>query len=264
MGDIIELSLDEWLTIHYNYTFIESTLFSNDINFHIKNYIENRENFDFAFSFDMLYKYICTNCDENVFDNFVKSNAYILADYFYSHDNISSKKEKTEMLNKIKICLNSLENNNYYFLRDQIALRKFGLKYTDKSFKLKALKVTKDEYLEELKPIYYASIANDINLLILLMEQSDQFYNDDYKILMLNKNFYRSVNYFLLTNEVMFSANDNLAKIKYIIEQNLNYIFKSGEDINQDCIDDEFLDIANVTTCLIKKYEKKLNKGKRQ
>ena len=72
------------------------------------------------------------------------------------------------------------------------------------------------------------------------------------------KAFYRSLNYFLVTNQFIFFDSNKFEKIKYVLDENIKKIYGIEDEIELEKYDDEFFDIASISTKLVKKIERKI------
>lgn len=221
--------------------FINAIIFSDNINNRLK-IIENNS-VDKIFLLDLFYAYLQKNKDRNMFDEKLINNCYKLIDYL-NQSNI----DQLNKINEMKIILNNDENYNLGFLRSQILLRDYGSSYY--SFNRIRINKIPDSVISKLKEVYYLSIVYDLNFLNIFKYDEETFnkVNDMY---LLNKNFYRSLNYFIIKCGPFFKNQNYMNRIRFIIEKDLNLILNKMYDV-----DDEFFDIVNVTNHLIKKIDK--------
>lgn len=241
-------SFEQYVDNVYNYTFINSLIFSSNI----RNYINELEidKIDKSYLLDLSKDYLLENKTNNMFDDKLKQNFYLLIGYISENNNLVNNYEENSIINAIKITLNNLDNDNLEFLRKQILLRDYGSIYKFNKFKLNRMLATD---MTRLKEIYYKSITDDLAVLNMLRLGSSMFYNEAYKMYLLSKNFYRSTNYFMLKESRLFENCEYLNRLRFIKEQDLDLLVSGQYDENN--IDSEFYDIASVNNRLIKKFK---------
>lgn len=243
----------------YYDTLINSLVFSLNIKDDLKLYCEffNNNRDAFLYIFERLGIYIANNkTTQNKFDIITNNNFYEIILYLYSNfpyeisnSKSTDRKVLNDFFNTVKIYLANCSDNNCDYIREQILIRDYAL--TGKfNFIWPKLKKTPDFIIEEYKGEYYKAISNDILVMNLLNESKENFYNNDYEAFLLNKDFYRSINYFILTSNNIALNADYLERISYIINNNLNAL--KNYDGSFD-LDDEFFDIHNATQHLLKK-----------
>ena len=154
-------------------------------------------------------------------------------------------------LNAIKKYLNVCSNNTDY-IREQILMRDYGVKSKFSPY-WSTLKKIADSDIELYKEEYYVSISRDILILNLLKESEESFYHNDYEAFLLNKDFYRSINYFMVKENKLFENSEYLKRVKFIREKDLD-ILTSGQ-YEENNVDEEFYDIASANNRLIKKFK---------
>ncbi len=240
----------------YYDTLINSLAFSpnikNDLNVYCAFFNNNRN--VFLYFAQRLGIYLEKHKGKGIFDLKVKNNVYEIISYLYSRfpystNNINDRDKLllNEFLNSIKVYLNCCSDNNLDFIREQILMRDYGSK-SKLNPNWRVLKKVVDCDIELCKGEYYASISRDILIMNLLNESSDDFYNNDYEAFLLNKDFYRSINYFWLTSSEVHLNKQYYERISFIINTNLDLLM-SGSD---DFADEEFADIHNATHRLLK------------
>lgn len=243
-----QISFLQYVDNLYNDTLIKSLIFSSNIRNYISylelDYIDKSELLEIA------YNCLLKNRTSNMFDEKIKANFYTLIRYILEDDNIVSNSDENTIINDIKIILNSLDNNNFSFLKAQVSSRDYGTIYKFNNLKLKQL-FKEDIFI--IKNIYYQSITDDFAILNMLRINDSLFYNGNYKNYLLNKNFYRSINYFMVKENKLFENSEYLKRVKFIREKDLD-ILTSGQ-YEENNVDEEFYDIASVNNRLIKKFK---------
>ncbi len=240
----------------YYDTLINSLVFSpnieNDLNVYCAIFNNNRD--IFLYMVKRLGVYVEKYKGNGIFDPKVKNNIHEIVYYLYSkfpyltdNKNDSDKLLLNEFMHSIKMYLNVCSNNNFNFIREQILMRDYGVK-NKLNPNWYALKKVADSDIEIYKDEYYASISMDILIMNLLNESKEDFYNNDYDAFLLNKNFYRSVNYFWLTSSDVRLNKEYYDRTAFIIKNNLDILSSDSDDF----IDEEFFDIQNSSIRLLK------------
>lgn len=253
----IQLTLNEFIDMIYNYTLINSLVFSIDIEKFIHDNLKI-DNFNTSILLKNFKNYLAINKDKNIFDDQIKDNCYFFINYISEIDNITEKSEKNSIINEMKINLNNTSYSNFDFLREQILLRDYGDSHYNRN-KAKINKIS-DRILNDYKEIYYRSISNDFLVMSLLLIEEQKFYNEGYKLFLLCKDFYRSINYFIQNYNFLFKSLDWLNRIKFVMNKDLRLLTNVDDVSNLEFeseIDDEFLDIMEITQKLVKKIDKK-------
>lgn len=247
--DTIHMSFEDYITHISNYTFMESLIFSLDV----KEYVNERMQMDKVkreLMIDNIYWYLMENYDNPIFDNFVKDNIYFLIDYFAEKDNKSIMAEQNALINKIKRLVNSLECGNLDFLRQHILLREHAqINSLDFHFNNFMINRIPDATILDYRDTYYNSISNDFCVLNLLL-MNDNWFKKEYNNFLLFSDFYRSINYFMSLYGVMFTKQEYLEKVKFIINCNSDLV-KSEE-----LVDEDFLALQSVSKKMVRKIEK--------
>lgn len=247
--DVIHMSFEDYVTHISNYTFMESLIFSLDV----KEYVNERIQMDKVkkeVMLDNIYDYLMENQDNPIFDNFVKNNLYFLIDYFAEKNNKVVMEKQEVLINKIKILVNSLEVGNLDFLRQHILLREHAqINSLDFRFNNFIINRMSDETILNYRDTYYNSISNDFCVLNLLL-MNDDWFKKEYNNFLLFSDFYRSINYFMSLHGIMFSREEYLEKVKFMISCNSDLV-KSGESV-----DEYFLDLQSVSKKMVRKIEK--------
>lgn len=244
---------------YYN-TLINSLVFSpnikNDLKINCSFFENNRDGF--LYMTECFGRYLEEHKAQNIFDGMVKNNIYEIANYLYEKfpyvgcNTINSDKLLlNDFLNAIKKYLNVCSNNTDY-IREQILMRDYGIKSKLSPY-WSTLKKIADSDIELYKEEYYVSISRDILILNLLKESEENFYHNDYEAFLLNKDFYRSINYFMVKENKLFENSEYLKRVKFIREKDLD-ILTSGQ-YEENNVDEEFYDIASVNNRLIKKFK---------
>ena len=242
---------------YYN-TLINSLVFSlnikNDLNIYCAFFNNNRDIFLYMVQRIGIYLEKCNS--KGIFDSKVKNNIHEIANYLYekfpyltNEKNDSDKLLLNDFLNAIKKHLNVCLDSNCDYVREQILMRNYGVK-NKLNPHWRGLKQISDDIIDTFKNEYYTSISKDILFINLLNEPRDNFYNSDYKNFTLDKDFYRSINYFWLTSPEFRSNHKYYGRIKFMISSNLEMLtdlFMSG-----DFDDEEFADIHNASLRLLK------------
>lgn len=251
-----------FVDIYYK-TLVHSLLFSisieNDLDIYFKD-LKREDYFNIIHYFQTYF----SDDNPNLIINFeIKNNMYKIIEYLtecFKDESYDDKVLINDSVNCIKRYLNQdfIDNTNDY-LREQILLRDYGVKKSNFNITWQKLKFVPVEAIEYFKNEYFESISKDVVLFIYLLDDDNNFYNNDYNDILMSKNFYRTLNYLILTKKEIFQNDNYLKKILYIIEQNIKVLSKlSDEDIQSD-IDDEFLEIHNISNKLLKKtYYNKL------
>lgn len=243
-----QISFLQYVDNLYNDTLIKSLIFSHNIGDYIS-YL-GVDDIDKSLLLEMVYNYLLKNRNSNIFDEKIKANFYTLITYIVEDSDMVRNVETNVTINDIKIILNSLDNNNLPFLKNQISLRDYGAIYKFNNLKLKRLF---KEDISIIKSTYYKSITDDFAILNMLRIDDSLFYDENYKKYLLNKNFYRSINYFMVKESKLFENPEYLERIKFIRETDLDMLTSGQYDENN--IDDEFYDIASINNRLIKKFK---------
>ena len=233
----------------YDYTLIESLVFALDI----KKYIDKLgiENYNKKKLLCNFYEYLQANKDENIFDKKLKNNYYYLLDYINDNSTKSERLEQNEIIRDIKIALNNIGNDNLDFLKEQIILREYSIRFYN--FNLFMINKISNQTILDYKDVYYESISNDFLFLDLLLKDEKDF-QDNYSKYLLNVNFYRSMNYFLAIYDWLFQKSEILDRTKFIIE-NDSLLLKNLQYSSSE-FDEELSMICNVTKKMVKKIEK--------
>lgn len=238
---------------YYN-TLINSLVFSphikNDLKIYCSFFENNRDGF--LYMAKCFGNYLEEHKGQNIFDKKIKNNIYEITNYLcedFPYDNVNSDKLLlNDFLNAIKKYLNVCSNNTDY-IREQILMRDYGIK-SKLSPNWYALKNVADSDIELYKEEYYESISRDILILNLLKEPRENFYHNDYKSFLLNKDFYRSINYFLLTSSLIKNE-QYIERINFIIKNNIDLL--ADLIVNGDFSDEEFSDIHVASLRHLKK-----------
>lgn len=243
-----QISFLKYVDNLYNDTLIKSLIFSHDISDYIS--CLSLDEIDKTVLLDITYNFLLKNRNSNMFDEKSKANFYSLIIYILEDYNIVNNSDENAIINNIKIILNSLDSNNLPFLKNQVSLRDYGTIYKFNNLKLKQL-FKEDIFI--IKNIYYRSITDDFAILNMLRIDDSLFYDENYKKYLLNKNFYRSINYFMIKENKLFENSEYLKRVKFIREKDLD-ILTSGQ-YEENNVDEEFYDIASVNNRLIKKFK---------
>ena len=84
------------------------------------------------------------------------------------------------------------------------------------------------------------------------------YIKERYKLFLLCKDFYRSINYFIQNYNFLFKSLDWINRIKFVMNKDLRLLTNVDDVRNLEFeIDDEFLDIMEITQKLVKKIDKK-------
>ena len=231
----------------YNYAFINAILFTDDIKRRIKIMEENKVDKDFLLN--IFYNYLIKNKDREMFDIKLKNSCYTFIDYLCNNSSDKDRVNNIAKINEMKRIINNSDDYNLGFVRAQILMRDYGSSY----YSLNRIKLNHvpDNYILQLKETYYYSIVYDLNFLNIFKFDNATF-NKVSGMYLLNKNFYRSLNYFILKAGCLFKNNYYRDKIRFVIEQDLNVLI--NRQYNENDVDEEFFDICNVTNRLIKKF----------
>lgn len=241
---------------YYN-TLINSLVFSpnikNDLEIYCSFFKNNRDGF--LYMSKCFGIYLEAHKGQNIFDKMVKNNIYEITNYlcedfpYIVGDNVNSDKLLlNDFLNAIKKYLNACSNNTDY-IREQILMRDYGIKSKLSPYWY-TLKNVADSDIELYKEEYYTSISRDILILNLLNEPEENFYRSDYEKFLLNKDFYRSINYFLLTSSLIKNT-QYVERINFIIKNNLDLL--ADLIIKGDYDDEDFSDIHIASIRLLRK-----------
>lgn len=241
---------------YYN-TLINSLVFSpnikNDLKIYCSFFENNRDGF--LYMTECFGRYLEGHKAQNIFDGMVKNNIYEIANYLYEKfpyvgcNTINSDKLLlNDFLNAIKKYLNVCSNNTDY-IREQILMRNYGVKSKFSPY-WSTLKKIADSDIELYKEEYYVSISRDILILNLLKKSEENFYHNDYEAFLLNKDFYRSINYFLLTSSLIKNT-QYVDRINFIINNNLDLL--ADLIIKGDYDDEKFSDIHTASIRLLRK-----------
>ena len=249
---------EKYLDAIYDCTLINSLIFSfdikNDINVRLKQFDnETCEQF-----IQELIKLVEHYKNYEMFDKHIKNNIYDLMDYLLNVNNNLNKEKKCEYLNELKLILNNCSNDNTEFIRNQISIRDYGLRYNKNKFKLRDVKNASDSTINSLKGLIYDSISYDIDILNLMESENHKEVYEKASMFFATKAFYRSLNYFLVTNQFIFFDSNKFEKIKYVLDENIKKIYGIEDEIELEKYDDEFFDIASISTKLVKKIERKI------
>lgn len=248
--DSIILTFEEYEKNVYFQLLIHSLVFANDINDYM---CQSKINtIDKSLIFNCLYVYLKSMQATPMFNYLNKQNIIFLLDYTTGIDNEEEKLKENEMLNEMKIIFNNLDDNNFDFFCEQIVLRDYGaFNYKANLRKIKKLGYEKIALLEK---EYYQSIENDFPIFTLLSINGEEDFNKHKNFLLL-KDFYRSINYFLVAYPTLFLNPKYLDRVKAIIEINDIYMNDNKALYN---FDSKFLDLSNITKAMVKKFERKI------
>lgn len=228
---------------------IISFIFSIDIKNGIK-YYENFPKEEKSNMLLMLNSFLKLNCEQEIYDEYIKNNIYYLAQYLY--ENSSDKNE--EILNEIKKITNNLPTDNFEFIKSQIAIRDFyltGNEILPFNRELRAIKNATEEQIDKLKMTYYNSISFDYKFLLLATLDEDSI--NDYDVYKMNPNFYRSFNFFNKVNLEYINDKNFLNKVKHIISSDIESLLETDFDDDKY---DEFTKILNISIKQVKKYDR--------
>lgn len=242
---------------YYN-TLINSLVFSpnikNDLKIYCSFFENNRDGF--LYIVKCFGNYLEKHKGQNIFDTRVKNNIYEIANYLYekfpyltSKINDSDKLLLNDFLNAIKKYLNICSDSNSNYIKEQILMRNYGVKSKLSPY-WQGLKQISDDTIDTFKNEYYTSISKDILFINLLNKPRNSFYNSDYKAFTLDKDFYRSINYFWLTSPEFRKNHKYYERIKFMISSNLEFL--TDLIISGDFDDEEFSDIHNASIRLLK------------
>lgn len=237
----------------YDFLLIRKAIFSKNINeffkrIELSNTQENNKEV-----LKSLNKFL--NQNKNIYDKSLKKNIVDFASYFLERADYLSLNEKNEELNKIKVLLNSQDSNNYLFLKRELAYRDYGISLEKNKIYSYLFKFFDNSEIDVLKSKLYKSIAFDFNVLNLLYVDNEYFEKRGYFEYVLKKDFYRTINYFILNYEYLFLDEEFVNKLNYIIGKN-EFFIDNYNNQNKDIyveIDNEFKDIQSRTNILIKK-----------
>lgn len=247
--DTISMSFEDYVARVSNYTFMESLIFSLDVKKYVNEHM-NMNKVKTEAMLDNIYNHLVENYDNPIFDEFVKDNLYYLIDYFSEKDNKKVMEEQNELINKIKGLVNSLEGGHPDFLRQHILLREYAqINLLDFRFNNFMINRIPDETILDYRDTYYNSISNDFCVLDLLLAGDERF-KKEYNDFLLFSDFYRSINYFMSLYGIMFSRDNYLEKVKFIIGCD-NDLIKSGKIVDKD-----FKALQNVSKRMVRKLEK--------
>ncbi len=240
------MTFKEFVDNVLNYTFIDSMVFSTDIEEFVNEYL-NLDKLNKDSLLNNVYKYLLQNKDDDIFDENIKGNIYFLIDYLLEKNDVVKIKQQNAMINEIKLLTNNSKLNNLKYLREQILLREHAfVNYHFNRFLIN--RVPAFTILED-KDVYYNSISNDFLTLDLLLMDDNSFY-EEYKKCLLQIDFYRSVNFFASVYELLFKKKSYLERVKFIIEQNRSLI-NAGEPVDKG-----FIVLQKVTQKVVKKIER--------
>ena len=257
----IFITFDQYCKFIYNYKLINSLIFSTNIDSYITNTLKI-DQIESKSLLEGLKSYLEFNQGQNIFDEKNKENFYFLIDYLCNQNEFKNNENVIETINELKILLNRIQSyDNNDFVRSQIVLRDYGIMHYNWNFM--KLKRIPDFVISIYKREYYESISNDIVVLNCLNSDDEKFYSEDYKKILLDKNFYRSINSLMIDNIVIFEHNsDFLNRINFILNKDLDILNSDCDtrDFTSNDIDDEFFEILNVTNKMIKKLSRKVKK----
>lgn len=250
---------ENYLDAIYDCTMINSLIFSsniiNDINIRISDQLVSEDYEQFLLELSNLVEHYK---DFEMFDDYIKNNIYVLVNYLLGKCDKLNIEKRYELLNKIKITLNNCSTNNTEFIRNQISIRNYGLRYNKNSFRLRDVKNASSTTIDSLKGLIYDSISYDIDILNLMESENHKEVYEQANMFFATKAFYRSLNYFLVTNQFIFFDSNKFEKIKYVLDENIKKIYGMEDEIELEKYDDEFFDIASISTKLVKKIERKI------
>lgn len=240
------MTFSEYVNNIYNYTVLNSIVFSTDIREFITEHL-NMDRINEDALIDNMYNYLLDNKDDDMFDENIKENFYFLIDYLLKNMDKNKIKQKNPMINEMKRMINNLHTNNLEYLREQILLREHA--FINYNWNKLIINKISDSTILEYKDIYYNSISNDLFFLHLLLINDEQFYKE-YSKYLLHNDFYRSVNYFMSIYDILFTNIEYLKRIQFIIEQN-SILINKGENVDKD-----FIALEKISKKVVKKYEK--------
>lgn len=245
-----ELTFEDYEKSIYFQLLINSLIFANSI----KHYMQETkiDTIDKTIIFQCLYDYLIAMKDVKMFNKANKNNLYFLFDYLDDSNNKVEQVNKNKMLNDMRKIVRNLDDDNLDFLCEQIILRDFGVFNYKKG--LRRLKRMEIENILSLEKNYYQSISNDFPIFSLL-GMNDEFYFKCAKNFILLKDFYRSINYFLVVFPDLFLNPKYLSRVKDIIT---NDDIQKNNSQMLEYVDDEFLHLSNLTKRLVKNFERKI------
>ena len=245
------------LESYYYDILIRSLFFSlhveSDLDIYFKDFDRNK----YLVMVEQIGLYIEHYQDNLALDDHIRNNIYKIISYLSQHIENYSDNDKilvTDFVNSVKRYLNqNFSSNINDYIREQILIRDYGMKKSNLNLLWQKLKHVPDESIEFFKNEYYESISQDIVLLLYLLENPADFYNYDYKVLMFNNNFYRTVNYLVLTKTDLFLDKDYLERINFVIDKNIETLINIEQNNDNYVLDCEFCDLHNVNCKLLKK-----------
>ena len=238
----------------YNYFLIKKAIFSEDINTFFKEitFENNQENYKLFLT--SLHEFLEDN--KNIFEKNEKLNTLQLTEFLLDNIDYLSKEEKVNELNYFKITLNKIKNDNYLFLKNELANRNYGVSLEKSKIFNFIFSVFEKEQIDELRKELNSSISFDFNVLNLFYVDKKQFMERNYINYILKKNFYKSLNYFLINYDFLFYDEDFVEKINYIDQMNYyyeNHYNPKNKNFYQE-IDKEYKALKDINKTL---YQKK-------
>ncbi len=248
----------------YYETLFNSLLFSLNIEHDLNIYFRTYKKDDYFNIINYFCSYLDKKSDDMVMDYKIKNNIYKLMDFItnvFKNETYDDKVEINKAVNFVKKFLN---RDFYYnisdYLKNQILIRDCGInKNSLNPFLIKSKHIS-NEAVEMFRDEYCESISKDIVLLFYLLDDEKEFYTNDSNFLLLDKNFYRTLNYFILTQKDLLLENDYINRIGFVINRNLE-LFNNLDDDYDDSDANEIFNLHNVSVKLLKKTYKHDLKG---
>ena len=211
--NITDGEFEKYFVTLYQVTLLNSLIFSDDVDVDLNLRINNRFDSDNCMKLlNLLIDQINIYKNENLFDYHIKNNVYFMVNFLLERITNLDEIKKNTCLNSFKILLNNCSENNIEFIKQQYSIRDYGCVYNKFNPKLFWLSTCDEEHLNEGKNTLYNSISFDVDLLNILLysEGIEKVYEQNAESFLLTKQFYRSLNYFLVTNVALFYNNNLL------------------------------------------------------
>lgn len=242
------ISFEQYEDNIYLYLIINSLVFSDGIGSYMRRCKFNE--LSKSVIFNSLCNYLTIEPDYSRFNIRNKNNLYFLIDYLVGDDNSPETIGMNERLEQLRCIVHQIKDNNAGFLLEQYIIREFGAF----NFKSHFRKLSRNflENIMSLEREYYQSINNDYSVFSLL-KSSDETYLKNVKNFSMAKDFYRSINYFLVAFPDLFL---NLKYFNRVLD-----VIKNGDyqmdQLGIDNIDIDFIDLSNVTKKMVNVFERK-------